>query len=223
MDISKIAEEYVKRSGDEIFSPSLLVDFYNFVQNYKPMNTGRKTKRIILAGHAASGKDYLAEKFIERGFRKDISMTTRPMRDGEVDGKTYHYVSKEEFMTGISDNLFFEYVEFNKWWYGTSMEDWDNADVFIMTPSGISQIPAEDRKDCVIVFIDIPERVRVSRINLRSDADTTERRIKADRNHFAGFIDYDYRIINHEFDASQWISILSNAIKNGEGSPVSIQ
>jgi guanylate kinase len=168
-----------------------------------------RKKRIILVGHAASGKDYLAEEFVKRGFRKDVSSTTRPMRDGEIDGLTYHYISKEQFMTGLSNNAFYEHVEFNGWMYGTSKDNWDNADVFIMTPSGASSIHKEDRKDCVIVYIEVSEDIRRRRMDMRSDADTTERRLKADRKDFKGFIDYDYRITDCNFSAADWISILT--------------
>jgi len=171
----------------------------------------RKNKRIILVGHAASGKDYLAEKFVEQGFRKDVSLTTRPMREGEVDGLTYHYVSKDQFMKAVNSSGFYEYVEFNGWMYGTSMDDWDNADVFIMTPSGVATIKPEDRKDCVVVFINVSETIRRRRMDMRSDSDTTERRLKADKEDFKGFIDYDYRITDPNFSADDWIYILSES------------
>jgi len=171
----------------------------------------RERKRIILVGHAASGKDYLASEFIKHGFRKDISLTTRPMRAGEIDGLTYHYVSKDQFMMAVHSSGFYEYVEFNGWMYGTSMDDWDNADVFIMTPSGVATIKAEDRKDCIVVFIEISEVIRRKRMDMRSDADTTERRLKADKEDFKGFIDYDYRITDANFSAIDWINILSKS------------
>jgi guanylate kinase len=171
----------------------------------------RQTKRIILAGHAASGKDYLAEHFVKEGYRKDVSLTTRPIRDGEVPGETYHYVSKDEFISAVANNKFYEHVEFNGWMYGTLMDDWMNADVFIMTPSGIETIKPEDRKDCIIVYIEIPEEVRRQRMDFRSDSDTTERRLKADRMDFAGFIDYDYRINDPNFNPSTWIDLLVKA------------
>lgn len=171
----------------------------------------RNRKRIILVGKAASGKDYLASEFIKKGFRKDISKTTRPIRDGEVDGLTYHYISEEQFMKGVSNNEFYEHVKFNGWMYGTSMDDWNNAEVFIMTPGGINKINKSDRKDCVVTFIDIDESTRRKRIELRSDADNVERRIKADKKDFKGFIDYDYRITDPKFDAEEWITILNTA------------
>ena len=168
-------------------------------------------KRIILVGHAASGKDYLADKFIERGFRKDVSLTTRPMRNkGEVDGLTYHYLSEELFMRYVSDNKFYENVKHNNWRYGTLKTSWDTSDVFIMTPSGVASIKPEDRKDCIVVFIDIAEHIRKQRMGLRSDADKAERRIEADKKDFKGFIDYDYRIKTPTFDTDTWIGILTS-------------
>jgi len=168
-----------------------------------------RKKRIILVGQAASGKDFLAAKFVEEGFRKDVSMTTRPMRDGEVDGVTYHYVSKDQFLKGVHKGEFYEHVEFNGWMYGTSKDNWENADVFIMTPSGVATITPEDREDCIIVFLEISENIRRKRMDMRSDADTTERRLKADREDFKGFIDYDYRITDPNFRAIDWIHVLS--------------
>ena len=173
----------------------------------------KNRKRIILVGHAASGKDYLADTFVERGFRKDISMTTRPIRDGEVDGVTYNYISKEQFLLGVEENFFYEHIEFNGWMYGTANLFWDHADIFIMTPLGVSLIKPEDRDDCTVVFIEIPEHIRRERMDLRSDSDKTERRIKADKKDFKGFIDYDYRIKNPSFGANAWVDIISRHIK----------
>lgn len=169
----------------------------------------RQHKRVILVGHAASGKDYLAAKFVEKGFVKDISLTTRPMREGEIPGYTYHYIDAELFEKLDGIGILYESVEFNKWRYGTLQESWNTADVFIMTPSGVKSITPEDRKNCLVVFIDIPEEIRRKRMDLRSDADTTERRLEADRKDFKGFIDFDYFIKNPNFDADEWVTTLS--------------
>ena len=169
----------------------------------------RKYKRVIIVGQAASGKDYLAEKFVERGFRKGISITTRPMREGEIDGFTYHYVSNPTFMMALSNNELYEHVRFNGWMYGILKADWDIADLFIMTPSGVKSIKKEDRRKCIVVYIEIDEQIRRGRLDARFDSDKTDRRILADKKDFKGFIDYDYRIKNPSFDATDWINILS--------------
>ena len=155
--------------------------------------------RIIIVGKAASGKDHLAKKLVERGFNKDVSLTTRPEREGELDGTDYFFVSERDFDRMESDNQFYESVQFNGWKYATLLESWKRNDVFIMTPSGVNQISKEERKDSFAIYIDIPIEVRRKRLELRSDADKVERRIEADEKDFENFTDYDIRIDNPNF------------------------
>lgn len=70
-------------------------------------------KRIILVGRAASGKDFIRKKFETRGFRYAVSYTTRPPREGEIDGSDYIFITDEEAQRMISSGEFYEYVEFN--------------------------------------------------------------------------------------------------------------
>lgn len=158
-------------------------------------------KRIILTSHAAGGKDFLRDEFIAQGISADISLASRPMREGEEDGKTYHFVSEYIFKQFINLNAFFEYVCFNGWYYGTTHHCWNNVDVFIMTSSGIAQIPEADRKDCFVIFMDIPKDARIERLLERSDADSMERRVLADEKDFEGFDDYDMIIKQPLFNA----------------------
>lgn len=156
-------------------------------------------KRIILVGPAGSGKDYLREKFLSRGFEHDVSYTTRPIRKGEIPGKTYHYVSEERFIELEKAGKFLEAVQFNGWRYGTLLENWLTKDVFIKTPSGVKQLSAKDRGECLVIYLDIPYNERRARLLTRSDADSVDRRLKADERDFAGFKDFDMRIINPHF------------------------
>ena len=48
--------------------------------------------------------------------------TTRQMRAGEVDGKSYHFVSREEFERLIREDAFLEYAQFGGNYYGTSIK-----------------------------------------------------------------------------------------------------
>ena len=159
-----------------------------------------KKSRIIVAGKAASGKDHLRKILEGRGFSYGISYTTRPPRDGEVDGKDYYFIDESEFQSLIDEKFFYEHVSFNGWFYGTSREQWyETDDVFIMTPSGINKIKIEDRKSTFIIYIDIPIEVRRERLSKRSDADTVDRRLQADENDFKNFTDFDIRINDHKF------------------------
>ena len=54
-------------------------------------------KKIILVGKGASGKDYFKDFLLSKGFKTSVSHTSRPRREGEIDGKTYHFVTDKEF------------------------------------------------------------------------------------------------------------------------------
>lgn len=180
----------------------------------------RKTKRIVLAGPGGSGKDYLAKRLSDAGFTKDVSLTSRDPRFGEVEGFDYNYISEEEFLSLVEENKFEEYTIFDGNYYGTLEESWKTCDVFIRTPDGVEAISPEDREETVVVFFDIPEHIRAERISLRQDEFgnfiSTEKvmtRLSTDRKKFAGFIDYDYRINDPNFDPESWIDTLRHSIK----------
>jgi guanylate kinase len=160
-------------------------------------------KRLILCGPAASGKDYLRKKLESRNFKYAVSYTTRPPREGEIHGKDYFFITEDRARKMIETNQFFEYVVFNGWIYGTTRSQWaqeNQESVYIMTPSGISHIGAEDRNQCFIIFVDIDEDVRKTRLISRNmPGDSLERRISADSEDFKGFSNYDMRITNPNF------------------------
>ena len=159
-----------------------------------------KNKRIILVGRAASGKDHLRQKLESRGFKYAVSYTTRPPRATEVNGKDYIFITTEEAQEMIHKDLFYECVEFNGWIYGTTRKQFKEDDVFIMTPTGISHISAEDRASCFIIFLDIAEHVRKLRMLSRDmPGDSVERRIEADRKDFEDFSDFDIAITDPNF------------------------
>lgn len=164
------------------------------------MTINKKHKRIVLVGKAGSGKDFLRRKFEDRGFTYAISYTTRPPREGEVNGKDYYFISEDEAKVLIESNFFYEYVIFNGWIYGTSMSQFLQDDLFIMTPKGISHIKPEDRESCFIIYLDIPTSTRIKRLGKRDmPGDSVRRRIEADELDFDDFLDYDLRITNSNF------------------------
>ena len=157
-------------------------------------------KRVILVGRAASGKDYIRKKFENRGFKYAVSYTTRPPRDGEIDGQDYIFISPEKAQEMIKNDEFYEYVEFNGLIYGTTVDQFEEDDVFIMTPSGLAHVDEDSRKKSFVIFIDIDEAVRRKRMMERDmPGDSVERRIEADRKDFENFTNYDIRITNHDF------------------------
>lgn len=174
-------------------------------------------KRVILAGKAGSGKDFLRDYMVkEFGLSPDISVTTRPPRKGEVPGVTYKYITDTYYEQLRAENKLFEAVRFNGWGYGTLTHSWENSDVFIMTPSGVSQIPKEERKECFIVYLNIPQSVRKIRLQKRSDADSVDRRIAADEKDFLDFLDFDMTFSDPLFNAHKVSEIILSHINHVE-------
>ena len=155
-------------------------------------------KRIIIVGPAAAGKDYLKKKFKERGFKLDVSYTTRPMREGEIDGVDYHFLKETEFHDKFYD--MYETAQHGDYYYGTGQYEWDNCDIFIMETEGISQISKEDRKNCFIIYLNPSLGDRIKRLKKRGwDKKNINHRTKMDNEKFENFNDYDITILNPYF------------------------
>lgn len=157
-------------------------------------------KRIILVGQGASGKDHMRKLLESRGFKYAVSYTTRPPRPGEVEGKDYFFISPEECQRMKDNGEFYEVIDFNGWSYGTSMKQFYEDDVFIMTPSGIAHIKPEDRKNCFIIAFNIDESIRRDRLEARvMPGHSVEARLEADRRDFENFTDFDIVITDPNF------------------------
>lgn len=166
-----------------------------------------KNEKIIICGGSGSGKDYLLKGLIAKGEKYAPKITTRPMREGEIEGHEYNFVSEEIFNDLFDKDLIKAHQHFkikNKdWFYAITKENFQNNNLFVMTPHELSYISAEERKGCFVVFLDIPEDIRRKRISERNDNnDTVERRIFADRIDFKYFRDYDMRVCDPEFDVN---------------------
>jgi guanylate kinase len=169
-------------------------------------------KRIILAGKAASGKDFFREYLVNKGYLASISHTTRPPRHGEVNGDHYNFVEEKEFQMMIHKELFHEHKMFNTWRYGTTKHMFFTSDVFIFTPSGIESLDREDLDDSVVVFFDIDTETRIERMEKRIDADNIERRLAADAIDFMDFDMFDIRVKNPGFDPERLLKTIISYI-----------
>ena len=77
---------------------------------------------VILSGVAGAGKDTIKKELIKRMENVESlpSYTSRPIREGEVEGGTYHFVSREEFEKMIENKEFYEYDIHHNQYYGVS-------------------------------------------------------------------------------------------------------
>lgn len=158
--------------------------------------------RIILVGKAGSGKDHMRKIFQQRGFEYAVSYTTRPPREGEIPDKDYYFISEETFLEIKEKNLWYEWVEFNGWKYGTTKDQFysEKPMIFIMTPVGLSHITEADRKTSLVIFLNINRLSRIKRLEERDmPGDSVWRRIQADSADFKNFKNYDIIIKNDDF------------------------
>jgi len=155
-------------------------------------------KRIILVGRTASGKTFLRKKLEERGFKCDISYTTRPQRTGEVNGVDYNFITEDEFSLRISNGAFYEHIEYNSYRYGTGLHEWNNMSLFIMETDGIKNINTKDRTTCFVIYMNPLVEVRIERLkkDRKWDYDRILERLKFDDVRFIDFKDYDLEITN---------------------------
>lgn len=77
---------------------------------------------VILSGVAGAGKDTIKKELIKRMEKVESlpSFTSRPMREGDIEGQTYNFVSREEFEEMIKREEFYEYDIHHNQYYGTS-------------------------------------------------------------------------------------------------------
>ena len=83
----------------------------------------KKGALLVISGPSGAGKSTLI-KTIMQNIEKvyfSISTTTRKRRDGEVDGRDYYFVSKEEFEKDIKEGMFLEWANVHGNYYGTSL------------------------------------------------------------------------------------------------------
>ena len=163
--------------------------------------TMEEHKRIILVGPAGSGKDFIRNKFREKGYKVDVSYTTRPPREGEENGIDYKFISAEQFAGRVYNGMFYECVQHGKFHYGTGLSEWQECDVFIMETDGVKHITSYDRQNCLIIYVNTPFDTRLKRLRDRGWSDEKiSDRVQVDHEKFRNFNNYDFEISSEAHD-----------------------
>lgn len=152
----------------------------------------KKYKIIAIMGEAGSGKDTLLQKILEysQGFHGIVSCTTRPPREGEIHGKNYFFLTKEEFAEKVLNFEMFEAVSFRDWFYGTSKDslDIDSINIGVFNPDGIDALLESPLVDLTIYYLKTSDKTRIIRqLQRETNPDIEEifRRYLADKEDFS--------------------------------------
>jgi guanylate kinase len=89
----------------------------------KLVKMAKTLRPIVFCGPSGSGKSTLLKKLMSEyptAFAFSVSHTTRKPRNGEINGRDYHFVERDDMLKSISMNDFIENAEFSGNLYGTS-------------------------------------------------------------------------------------------------------
>lgn len=119
----------------------------------------KKKKILCLIGKSGSGKTTIANYLQENyKYNRIITCTTRPMREGEVDGKDYIFMSLFEFEQTMESDMTCV-TNFRGWYYGvseTSIEICKNP-VIILDPRGYMKLRENNKYELMPVMITVKE------------------------------------------------------------------
>lgn len=174
----------------------------------------------IVSGPSGSGKDtILAEVFKKRPeIKLSISSITRPMRQGEIEGEKYHFITREEFETQLKNNMFLEHNVFVGNYYGTPKTpvveclNSGNDMIIEVDVNGAAQIRAK-MPEAISIFIMPPSfEVLKKRLSGRGteSAELVEKRLNAALEEISRAKEYDFIVVNDELDTAveEFITLL---------------
>ncbi|WP_257252786.1 MULTISPECIES: guanylate kinase [unclassified Endozoicomonas] len=169
-----------------------------------------KGKLYIIAAPSGAGKTSLVKAMVQSTphVKVSVSHTTRPIRPGETDGMNYHFTSKDVFLELMSQGQFLEHAEVFGNYYGTS-EAWvreqldTGEDVILEIDWQGAQQVRKLMPEAVSIFI-LPPSKEALRERLMGrgtdDFDVIERRMNQAVNEMSHYAEFDYLVINDEFD-----------------------
>ncbi len=180
---------------------------------------------VILSGVAGAGKDTIKKELIKRMENVESlpSYTSRPIREGDVEGGTYHFISREEFEKMIENQEFYEYDIHHNQYYGTSRKLLNDKiksgkiivkDIDVNGTEHLKELLGNDTK-VVTIFLRVPKEELKHRLENRVDKPSPQE-IKLRLNRFdyeeSRINMYDYVLRNNDLEKT--VQIIMTIIEN---------
>ncbi len=179
------------------------------VRNRKSI--ARRGLMLVLSSPSGAGKTTLSRMLLkaDRGVELSVSVTTRPKRRGEVNGRDYHFIDRDRFDAMVRAGDLLEWAEVFGHYYGTPRKPVQKAlrlgrDVlFDIDWQGTQQLSEKARGDIASIFVlppSIPELERRLHTRALDDEAVIRRRMAKAAGELSHWAEYDYVIINDTLD-----------------------
>ena len=165
-----------------------------------------KYQIIALCGSSGAGKDTLQNFNCKKHpllFHKIISCTTRPIRDYEVQGEDYHFISVGDFARKLLNNEMLEATEYKtEWFYGTPITSLsrEKINIGVFNPDGVTALLNDDRLNVIVIYVTANDKQRLLRSLKREENPDCEeicRRFLADKKDFYS-LPFDYILLEND-------------------------
>lgn len=173
----------------------------------------RRGLMLVLSSPSGAGKTSISRRLLQEESRlaMSVSVTTRPPRPGEVDGKDYHFIDLPRFDAMVAADELLEHARVFGNCYGTPRAAVETAlsagnDIlFDVDWQGTQQLNEKVPQDVVSVFILPPSQEELER-RLRSRAQDSEEvvtgRMRKAADEISHWSEYDYVIVNEDLERS---------------------
>jgi guanylate kinase len=178
-----------------------------------PGRIERRGLMLVLSSPSGAGKTTISRLLLERDqdISLSVSVTTRPKRPGEVDGRDYHFVDPTEFNLMLNRRELLEHAKVFDHYYGTPKGAVEEAlasgkDVlFDIDWQGEQQLKQSARNDLASVFILPPSTEELARrlqSRAQDPADVVAARMAKAPDEISHWPEYDYIIVNYDIEDS---------------------
>ena len=165
---------------------------------------------IVVSGFAGTGKGTLMKLLCERNenLKLSVSMTTRKPREGEEEGASYFFVSREEFEKKIQENGLIEHAEYVGNYYGTPRSYVENQlakgnDVILEIEIQGAMKVKREYPDALLVYILPPSIQELHRRLLQRGTETPDiikKRLQRAAEESEGMESYDFIVVNDDLE-----------------------
>lgn len=181
--------------------------------HHEPFQIKRRGLMLVLSSPSGAGKSTISRTILAEDPHIDmsISVTTRPRRPGEVDGKDYYFIGRTEFDLMVNRGELLEHAKVFDNYYGTPRKPVmdalaDGRDVmFDIDWQGTQQLAESAEDDLVRVFILPPSTAELEKRLQRRAQDPPEvvsRRMAKAADEMSHYFEYDWVIVNRDLDRS---------------------